>query len=202
MNNIAALDSGTSFHIVSLTQEPFNEYLRKIIYLPDLEYKELDNIDILIITCCSSWEQLEKKKDILYKFLKDGKTLFVSGRNETKLWLKDIEEVELPFNFWWWLNKKNSIDLNIVEPSYPLFKHIQLNDMSWHYHGGFNLPKNGINIIEQKELKKSVFFEVKDYYGGRLIVTSLDPFYHHGNFFMPNATKFAFALLEYLKELK
>ncbi len=48
----------------------------------------------------------------------------------------------------------------------------------------------------------NVFFELDNYYGGKLIVTSLDPFYHHGSFFMPNATKFGFGLLNYLKDLK
>jgi len=202
MNKIAALDSGTAFHIVSLSKDPFNKYFKKILYLPKLQAKQLEDIDILIVTCCSSWEQLEKKKDIFYEFLKRGKTLVVLGRNQTKLWLKDIEEVELPFNFWWWLDKKNKIDLKILKPNYPLFEHIKLEDMAWHYHGGFEVPKNAINILEEEKTRKSIFFELKKYYGGRLIVTSLDPFYHHGSFFMPNTTKFAFALLNFLEDLR
>jgi hypothetical protein len=202
MNNIAALNSGTAFHIVSLTKEPFNRYFKKVLYLPTLSFEELKDIDILLITCSSMYDQLQKKKDIFYKFLEEGKTLVVMGRNETKYWLKDIKEVELPFNFWWWLDEKNSIDLEVVKPDYPLFKHIKLKDMSWHYHGGFEIPKNALNVIEQKDSKKSVFFELDNYYGGKLIVTSLDPFYHHGSFFMPNATKFGFGLLNYLKDLK
>ncbi len=37
MNNIAALNSGTAFHIVSLTKEPFNKYFKKVLYLPNFK---------------------------------------------------------------------------------------------------------------------------------------------------------------------
>ncbi len=37
------------------------------------------------------YDQLQKKKDIFYKFLKEGKTLVVMGRNETKYWLKEYK---------------------------------------------------------------------------------------------------------------
>ena len=38
--------------------------------------------------------------------------------------------------------------------------------------------------------------------GGKLILSSLDPLFHHGSFFMPNATKLAIAMIKYLKDLK
>jgi hypothetical protein len=202
VNNIAVLNSGTAFHIISLKKKPFNDYFKKVLYLPNLSFEQLEGIDILIVTCASAWDQLQKKKNIFYKFLSSGKTLVVMGRNETKHWLYDIKEVELPFNFWWWLDTSNSIDLEVVKSDYKLFEYIELKDMSWHYHGGFEIPENSVNVIGHKDTKKSVFFELDEYYGGKLIVTSLDPFYHHGSYFMPNATKFGFALLDYLKDLE
>jgi len=201
MNNIAALDSGTAFHIVSLNHKPFNKYFKKVIYIKDFTFEQLKDIDILIVTCSSSIEQILKHQDIFYRFLKQGKTLVVMGRNEVNLWLKDIKELDMPFNYWWWLDKKEQIDLKVNEPKHKLFDYIKFENMVWHYHNGFEIPKNATNVIQHKTLDRSIFFELKDYYGGKLIVTSLDPFYHHGSFFMPNATKFGFGLLNYLSNL-
>ena len=65
MNNIAALDSGTAFHIVSLNHKPFNKYFKKVIYIKDFTFEQLKGIDILIVTCSSSIEQILKHQDIL-----------------------------------------------------------------------------------------------------------------------------------------
>jgi len=202
MNNIAALDSGTAFHIVSLHKEPFNKYFKKVLYLRTLTSKQLEDIDILIVTCSSSIEQLVSHKEIFYEFLQQGKTLVVMGRNNPDRWLKDIKTIPLPFDYWWWLDKNKSIDLTVKQKEHPLFDFIAFKDMIWHYHDGFEIPKNAQSIIEHKTIEASVYFELDDYYGGNLIVTSLDPFYHHGSFFMPNATKFGFGLLNYLSNLQ
>ncbi|EKR8080046.1 hypothetical protein P9I23_000647 [Campylobacter fetus] len=74
--------------------------------------------------------------------------------------------------------------------------------MIWHYHDGYEPMNGAISVIEHKIQKKTIFLDNKDYYGGRLILTSLDPFYHHGSFFMPNATKFAEAFLRYLSKME
>lgn len=200
MKKIAALDSGTAFHIVSLHGKPFNKFFSKVIYLPELRFEDLEDMDILLVTCSSSVEQILKHKEIFYEFLKCKKTLVVMGRNGVDLWLKDVKSAKLPFNYWWWLNKNAKTELIPSDISHPFFKFIDFKDMIWHFHGGFELPKNAVSIVEHGSLKKSVFFELKEYYGGDLVVTSLDPFYHHGSFFMPNATKFGKAILTYLKQ--
>ncbi|EAJ5692651.1 hypothetical protein IO424_001352 [Campylobacter fetus] len=203
MNSIAALDSGTPYHIVSLHKKPFNKFFSKVIYIPELQIDDLHDVDILIVTCASSIEKILEHKNIFYEFLKAGKTLVVMGRNDAGLWLHDVKLSKLPFNFWWWLDKKNnSIDIEVSNADYELFKYINFNDMIWHYHDGYEPMNGAISVIEHKIQKKTIFLDNKDYYGGRLILTSLDPFYHHGSFFMPNATKFAEAFLRYLSKME
>lgn len=202
MNKIAALDSGTAYHISSFYTKPFKDFLYKTIYLPNLDIDDLKDVDILIVSCSSSVEQILKHKNIFYEFLAKKKFLVVMGRNEAQLWLNDVVFADLPFNFWWWLDKNNKIDLKPACLDYGLFKYIDFKDMVWHYHGGYEKIKGCISVIEHISLDKSIFLEMPDYYGGRLILTSLDPFFHHGNFFMPNATKLGGALLKYLSEVK
>ncbi|WP_395021680.1 hypothetical protein [Dongia sp.] len=35
---------------------------------------------------------------------------------------------------------------------------------------------------------------------GRIVLTSLDPFYHHGSYFMPAATRFLDGFLPWMRE--
>ena len=45
----------------------------------------------------------------------------------------------------------------------------------------------------------SIFYEDTVSTSGRLLITSLDPMYHHGSHFMPATTRFLDGFLPYLK---
>ncbi len=197
MNKLAVLDSGTGYHIVSL-HGVFAPYFHRVIYLPRLSAQDLEGVRVLIIPCASSLEQLMAKKEIFTQFLARGGVLFVGGRNAPERWLDGIKAVKLPFNYWWWLDERARIDLKCHAPDYGLFKYERFENCLWHYHGGYELPRGAQNIIAHEGTGESVFFDCNGFGGGRLILTSLDPFYHHGSFFMPNATKLLRALLEFL----
>lgn len=202
MNNIAALDSGTAFHIVSLHYPPFNTFFKKIIYLPGFKENDLVDIDILIVTCSSHLELLIEHKQLFLNFLNKGKTLVVMGRNNPEKWLPNIEKYSIPFNYWWWLKKENEFDMEVTKEQHILLDYIKFEDMIWHYHGAYEIPKDAVPVLVHKTNKKAIYFEQENYLGGGLIVTSLDPFFHHGSFFMPNTTKFAAGFLKYLSERK
>ena len=105
MNKITALHSGTYYNLVSLFKEPFAKYFYKCVYLPELKKSDLDDCDILLVTDSLVVRHLQKNKELFKEFLKSGRTLVIGGRNEPQLWLEGIEYKELPFNFWWWLDK-------------------------------------------------------------------------------------------------
>ena len=203
MNRIAALDSGTQYHLISLHRAPFKKYFHKIIYLPELQPDDLNDVDTVLVTCASPVGQILAHSGILLDFLAQHKTLVVTGRNGAELWLPGVERVDLPFNFWWWLDKvHNSIDVQESDSAHPLFQYITFEHMIWHYHDGYRLLPNGHSAVEHKTIRNAHIFQtVDEYEGGRLVLTALDPFFHHGNFFMPNASRFGNALLQFVSEL-
>lgn len=201
MNKIVALDCGSQFHLISLHREPFKKYLEKTIYLPELKKSDLDEAEILVVSDCSSIKQILDHKNLIYEFLNSAKVVVVLGRNEAETWLDGVSKIDLECNFWWWLDKKSSINIEPLVKDYELFKYAKFNDLVWHYHDGYEL-EGALNVIANKDNGASVFLDKKDYFGGRLILTSFDPFFHHGNFFMPNATKFGSAMLKFLLNME
>ncbi|MDY3245382.1 hypothetical protein [Campylobacter sp.] len=202
MNKIIALNSGSSFHINSLTKGILSKELYKIPYLKELCKNDVKDADILWVSCTSPVDLLIEKKRIFIDYLQDGKTLVVTGRNDPHLWLEGIEEVQLPFNFWWWLDKNEQIDALKDDENAKIFNYIDFKDMLWHFHNGYKKLPNSSSAIKYKYDDKISIFQEASYMGGKLILSSLDPLFHHGSFFMPNATKLAIAMIKYLKDLK
>ena len=199
--NIGATDTGAAFQIHALRHPPFKDAFAKVLYLPELTGEQLEGLDVLIVTCSSDPEMLVRHKELFLAHLARGKTLVVLGRNQPERWLPGVTAATLPFNYWWWLDpEKEPFDLEVADPDHPLLAYVSPEAMVWHYHGGYELPEGARALLVHKELGKAVYYEHPDYLGGRLILTALDPFYHHGSFFMPNASTFAAGFLRYLAE--
>jgi hypothetical protein len=202
MNKIAILDNGTAYNLVALHKEPFNQYFEKVIYFPKLVLEDLVDIDILVVTCLSNIELLVKNKAIFEEFLSWGKKLVVMGRNEPYKWLDGIIGEALPFNYWWWLDENENIDFFQETNEHELFSYVDYKDMIWHYHDGYKVPDGAVSLVSHKTKDASIYFEYDSFMGGSLIVTSLDPFFHHGSFFMPNSSVFGEKFLKYLQNTK
>jgi hypothetical protein len=72
-----------------------------------------------------------------------------------------------------------------------------LADATWHFHGYFAPPPGARSLIDLVG-GGSILYDDTESYGGRAIVTSLDPFYHHGSHFMPATTRFLDRFLSWL----
>ena len=67
MNKIIALNSGSSFHINSLTKGIFSKELYKTPYLKELCKNDVKDADILWVSCTSPVDLLIEKKRIFYR---------------------------------------------------------------------------------------------------------------------------------------
>ncbi len=199
MTRIAALDSGTYYHHRTLYEPRYRDYFDEWIYAPELARADLQDVDVLIVSCRTDPSVLIPHKDKLLKFLNEGKTLVAMGSTGQHLWLPSVEWTDTPTNFWWW-KEGGSLDLEIADPEHPLFQHITLDDATWHYHGVYKAPEGARSLIDVRELG-SIFYEDRVTTPGRLLVTSLDPMYHHGSHFMPATTRFLDGFLPFLKKL-
>ncbi|HET8726004.1 MAG TPA: hypothetical protein VFO41_00725 [Alphaproteobacteria bacterium] len=199
MARMAALDGGTYYHDESLRGQRFRGYFERTIYLPDLAQAPLGDLDALIVTCRSNPDFLRASADRLRNFLESGKTLVAMGECEAHTWLP-LDWTPTPTNFWWWLDSGADPGLRIAAHEHPLFRTMSLADATWHHHGFFRPASGAVSLIDRAE-GGSILLEDKANFGpGRLIAMTLDPFYHHGSFFMPAATRFLDKFLPWLSE--
>ena len=72
---------------------------------------------------------------------------------------------------------------------------------TFHLHGAFEpLAPGQVPLIETKDGECLLFEDTTRFAPGRLVATTLDPFFHHGLFFMPAATRFLEGFLPWLAE--
>ena len=82
---------------------------------------------------------------------------------------------------------------------HPLFRRLGPRDVAWHLHGFFD-PPPGAEVLVTDGEGRAILYIDEVTTRGRLIVTSLDPFYHHGHHFMPATTRFLDGFLPWLVE--
>jgi len=196
---IAATDCGTYFHHESLRGERYAPFFERLIYMPDFSPEMLNGLDALIVTCRTNADFLVPHHDAIRDFLKSGRTLVACGETDAHLWLDGVRWTPTPTNYWWWLKDKADSGLRLAAPQHSLFREMTLADATWHFHGYFEPPPGAQSLIDLSG-GGSILYEDRVSYGGRAIVTSLDPFYHHGSHFMPATTRFLDRFLPWLTD--
>lgn len=194
---LAALDGGTSFHHFTFADPALAPFFDWLIPLRGLSDGDLDGVETLMVTCRCNPDLLADHADVLRRFLSDGKRLVVMGETEPQSWLPEIDFTPLETNFWWWLEPGAELGLTLDAPDHPMFRHLTLADATWHYHGKFAVPPGARSLVSCRE-GGAILYEDRVTWPGTLILTSLDPCYHHGSFFMPAASRFLNGFLRYL----
>ena len=195
---IAALDAGTYYHHRTFHTPELMPYLDRHLYLPELDDAALAGCDALIVSCRTNPDLLVPHRERFARFLAAGKTLVAMGETGAHRWLDGVRWTDCEVNFWWWKTPGADSGLRLAHPSHPLFSHLTLADATWHQHGTFTPPPGARSLID-KAGAGSVLYEDRHSTPGRLIVTSLDPMYHHGSYFMPAASRFLRGFLPWLK---
>jgi len=195
---IAATDCGTYFHHESLRGERYAHFFERLIYMPEFRPEDLSGLDALIVTCRTNADFLLPHRAAIGRFLGLGGTLVACGETDAHLWLDGIRWTPTPTNYWWWLKDKADSGLRRAAPRHSLFRHMTLADATWHFHGHFEPPAGARSVIDLAGGGSVMYDDLTSYGGGRAIVMSLDPFYHHGSHFMPATTRFLDAFLPWL----
>ncbi|MFY3628061.1 hypothetical protein ACOTFH_15645 [Achromobacter xylosoxidans] len=195
---IAALDAGTYYHHRTFHTPELTPYLDRFIYLPELDDAALADCDALIVSCRTHPDLLVPHRARFARFLASGRTLVAMGETGSHRWLDGVHWTDCEVNFWWWKTPGADSGLRLAQPAHLLFSHLTLADATWHQHGTFTPPPGAVSLID-KAGAGSVLYEDRHSTAGRLIVTSLDPMYHHGSYFMPAASRFLRGFLPWLK---
>jgi hypothetical protein len=199
MPNIAIIDGGTSYHHRALYGERYRHFFSKIIYVRDLPTTVLDRFSAVIIPDRTHPGLLRAARAQLVRYLSQGGTLVALGETQAHTWLPGVVWEHRPTNFWWWKRAGATLGLHAAAPEHALFKHLPIAHATWHYHGVFTVPPAAQAVIAVDD-GGAVLYEDTVTTAGKMIVSSLDPFYHYGSYFMPITEKFLDGFLEWLHE--
>lgn len=197
---IAAIDAGTYWHHRSLREPPFASRLDRLIYAPEIGRSDLTGIDVLLVTCRTDPDLLVPHRARIAAFLDGGGTVAAMGETGAERWLPGVDWTPGETNFWWWLTPGADSGVRIAAPDHALWRHLPPADVVWHHHGFLRPPPGAVSLVEAVG-EGSLLYDDTATTAGRMIVTTLDPFYHHGSHFMPATTRFLHGFLPWLATL-
>lgn len=198
MRKIAVLYTGSSHQHRTFTEPKYKQYIEELVYLPKLDEVDLHPYDVLIIPSQIHEKLITRHLDRIHAFLDQGKVVVALGAQHNN-WFTGHHWEFRPTNFWWWREPGAKSGLVLTKPEHDLFRYITLADATWHYHGVF-FPKHEVESLIEIENDGSIFYVDKDSTSGTLILTTLDPEYHYGSYFMPATERFMDGFLPWLAE--
>jgi hypothetical protein len=187
---IAALHPGAFYHCEALEGRRYGHFFRRLIRPERLDAAALNGVSCLLIPCRTNPARLKPHVALFDAFVARGGTLVVMGETFPDTWLPGIAMTTVETNYWWWLTPGADLGVRITAPEHPLMAGLGTCDVSWHLHGWFQPPPGAEVLVTDGEGRAVLFVDTLEPTGGRRVVTSLDPFYHHGSHFMPATTRF------------
>ncbi|AZK48005.1 hypothetical protein [Paenibacillus lentus] len=196
MRKIAVIYGGNAHQHRTFYETKYRRYCQELIYLPELHRMSLDDYDVVLIPSQLHQRLLMESQSKLIDFVQRGGVLAGLGAQPTHLLPGHGWEFR-PTNFWWWLDRDASSGLVANKPDHDLFNYITLEDATWHYHGVFH-PPAGVDCIINVEGGGTILYVDQLTTSGTLILTTLDPEYHYGSYFMPATERFLNGFLPWL----
>lgn len=203
MTRIATIDAGLAYQTRTFEDPDFASFFAKRIRISDLPKTDLCDLPCLMVPCRTNGARLAPYAAQLTEYIADGGTLVVMGETSPQLFIKDLTYKSEPTNFWWWLEKGSDLGVRIVVPTHPLMMRMRQQDVTWHIHGTleFEAPaKTLVSWMDDRGRDRSIL-SIQNRGKGQLIITTLDPIYHHGSGFMPATTAFLHRFLPALSDV-
>jgi len=196
---LAIIDNGAFYLHRALHEPPFDAAFDSVLYLPEMNAGDFDRRRhaAIVVACRTPPELLVPHAAAFRSYLDAGGMLVAMGETGADRWLPNVSWVDGPVNFWWWREGSDS-GVRAAAPSHALWRHLTPRDVVWHYHGVFTPPAGAESVIDHAD-GGSLLYDDRVSTGGRIIVTALDPFYHHGSHFMPATTRFLRGFLPWLR---
>lgn len=131
-----------------------------------------------------------------------GGSLVVSGENDLS-WLPGFEVRRRPTVFWWWRTGEDSL-LRIQDAAGDYADYFSPKALVWHYHGVLSGPEGAVSLVDKltddAADRDGSTILIDESGAGRVLVTTMDPVYHHGSGFMPGATQLLYGALRWLRK--
>ena len=199
MRKIAVVYSGNAPHKVTFNTPKYKKYINALIYLPVLADTDLSKFDVLYVPSQLNERLLMKNKDKIMAFAENGGIVCAFGPQPWE-WLPNQKWEERETNFWWWLEKGADSGIRLTNGEHDLFKnYLTLADATWHQHGVF-WPPAGCDTLIATVDGGSVLYVDRVSTKGTWVITTLDPDYHFGSYFMPATERFLDGFFPWLAE--
>ena len=145
--------------------------------------------------------QLDRVAPAVRQALQDpAKTVVVLGENSVERWLPGVGYTFRPTVFWTWrTGEDNGTRLRL--PGDPMWNFLTPRAVTWHHHGLLHPPAGAreLVVMEEDGTDSGALLYVDEVnQPARLLVTTMDPVYHHGSGFMPGASQLLYSLLRWV----
>jgi hypothetical protein len=176
MKKIGLIFNGVWSHYAFAKATKYRE-LFELLYVHDLDGAQLAHLDALVIPFQSHHVAIAQHKHLIYGFLAAGKRVFVEGDSSAS-WL-DATWEDRPVNNYWWVTDPSNPPVSETDFTHPIYAGLQPRHAFWHYHGVYTrIPDHARTI--QRDLSGAIVTWETSYFGGALLVTTLDPIVEHG----------------------
>lgn len=196
---IVAATAGTYYHIHSLEGARYAPKIDLLCSIEDLP-GVLAPEDTLWVPCRTPAHRMIAQKETVARHLQAGGTVVALGESRSDLWLPGVRFTGTATNWWWWLTPGADLGVRITDPAHPLLDGITDREVTWHLHGYFD-PPEGARVMARDGQGRAILYEDSVSTNGRMIISSLDPVYHHGSHFMTATTRLLDRFLPNLKRL-
>lgn len=202
---LAIVHGGSYFHLQTMRDPAVVAYQPDWRYIADLAPDELARYPVVIVADRLHPDLVREHSTQLRAVAESGRTLVVLGCNEVETWLPGVHHHDRPTNFWWWRTGEDPGIRPRIDDS-PPWRYLTPKAVVWHHHGAYTVDHAVRTLVDLEEPGDgdtwvkvgAVLYEDTVSTPGRLIVTSLDPFFHHGSNFMPGASRFLYTLLRWI----
>lgn len=196
--SILAINAGAAYQIEAV-EGRYGAFFDAVTRPEEIPVTDLAAFDTVIVLCRTPAWRMEPHAARLRTYLDQGGTVVAMGECHSERWLPDISFEPCATNFWWWLEPGGDLGVRIAAPAHPLFERLEQRDVTWHLHGSFDAPA-GATVLATAPGDKPILYVDEVTTKGRMVVTSLDPFFHHGHHFMPATTRFLDGFLPWLRD--
>ncbi|MCC3270843.1 hypothetical protein MUG94_01320 [Arthrobacter gengyunqii] len=198
---IGLLHCGTFPPLRTLADPALAPYRPESVHLPDADPSVLAGLDVIIVGDRLHQGQLGRFAPAIRAALQDpAKTVIVLGENKVENWLPGVGYTFRPTVFWTWrTGEDNGTRLRLPED--PMWEFFTPRAVSWHHHGLLHPPAGARSLVVMEENgtdSGALLYVDEVNQPACLMVTTMDPVYHHGSGFMPGASQLLYSLLRWV----
>ena len=198
MRTIGVLDGGNAYHARTFQTPKYAAYIAQRIPLRTLQsLEQLEKLDVLIVPSQLHLGEIERCAPLVHAFSERGKIVVVLGPQPLE-WIPNQRWEYRPTNFWGWLEEGADSGLRFPsEQTHSFYDYFDLAMCTWHQHGVYH-PVEGTKTLVETDDGAAVLYIDQVSTKGTWVVTTLDPDYHFGSYFMPATERFLDQLFPWL----